>query len=558
MNERQSDFELLQAFVRQGEQSAFAGVVRRHLDLVYGTALRKVQEPGAAQEVAQNVFATLARKAWQFAPDDSVPAWLYKAALLEGREWLRGELRRRRREQAAAELGTTMKTPDDQPALRALVPMLDEALLSLREKDRAALLMRFYETRSLRDVGAAFGIGEDAARKRVAGALDRLTAFFQQRGYKTATASAAAAALEQTAICAPPAVASAVVLAVGQAAPPAALGLVSLLARVGCWSKVQTAAVCLVVAAAPVAWQWQECRSAQANLVELRSRADSAQAELSDVQVRIERFDTEAGRVELAMTADQTAAQSLAEAVRKFEAWKSRLQAQLTGADYRWPEDSPFVRVPKSVLPKLNVYQPVSPVGALKPAARELLGLTPQERERAEGALRDFCAAGDALIEASIRETNRAVRVSVPPSVVASRVWKVPALGDELKLRSNKLQEELQNTLGPDRWPLAQAALANAGETSLGRLLDPVEGAAEQEVAVWLSSSEGKLTIGSGWARGYTTTSSSGMSLDLFRTATPDQLPQVASFSDLPDSISKRILLWIAQQASEHPGKEKQ
>src|SRR6266478_9681490 len=131
MNDRGQDFELLQKFARRGDQDAFAAVVRRHLDLVYATALRKSEDPGAAEEVAQNVFVALARKAWRFAPDDSLPAWLYRTTLLEAKSWLRGELRRRRREQTAAELGTTMKTRDEQPAFKALVPALDEALLSL-------------------------------------------------------------------------------------------------------------------------------------------------------------------------------------------------------------------------------------------------------------------------------------------------------------------------------------------------------------------------------------------------------------------------------------------
>src|SRR5207245_6781746 len=120
---RLSDFERLRKFVRQGDQQAFAAVARQHLDLVYGTALRKVEDQGAAEEIAQNVFGALARKAWQFALDDSLPAWLHRTTLLESKEWLRGELRRRRREQTAAELGTTMKTPDEPPALRALVPL---------------------------------------------------------------------------------------------------------------------------------------------------------------------------------------------------------------------------------------------------------------------------------------------------------------------------------------------------------------------------------------------------------------------------------------------------
>ena len=114
MNERLQDCELLRAFVRQGDQTAFTAVVRQHLDLVFATALRKLEDPGAAEEVAQNVFAALARKAWQFAPDDSLPSWLHRTTLLEAKTWLRGELRRRRREQAAAELGVLPKSPEAQ------------------------------------------------------------------------------------------------------------------------------------------------------------------------------------------------------------------------------------------------------------------------------------------------------------------------------------------------------------------------------------------------------------------------------------------------------------
>jgi DNA-directed RNA polymerase specialized sigma24 family protein len=131
MNERRQDFELLQRFTREGEQSAFTDLVRRHLDLVFATALRKLEDPGVAQEVSQNVFAALARKAWRFAPDDSLPAWLHKAALLESKSWLRGELRRRRREETAVELGTTMKTSEELPAFAALLPLLDDALLEV-------------------------------------------------------------------------------------------------------------------------------------------------------------------------------------------------------------------------------------------------------------------------------------------------------------------------------------------------------------------------------------------------------------------------------------------
>src|SRR5262249_7425128 len=241
MNERRQDFELLQGFTRHGEQSAFAGVVRRHLDLVFATALRKVEDTGAQREVAQTVLGGGARRAWQFAPDVSLPAGRQKAALLESKSWLRGELGRRRREQTAAELGTTMKTAEEQPAFAALVPLLDEALLSLREKDRTALLLRFYESQSLRDVGAALGAGEDAARKLGKSALETLAESFKRRGFKTATVAAATAALQHTTTPASAALLNVVLGAVLQSAPPTLVGLSALLAPFAGVTRVQTA-----------------------------------------------------------------------------------------------------------------------------------------------------------------------------------------------------------------------------------------------------------------------------------------------------------------------------
>ena len=265
MSERDQDYGLLRQFTRRGDQAAFAALVRRHLDLVYATALRKLEDPGAAEEVAQNVFASLARKAWQFAPDDSLPAWLYRATLLEAKGWLRGELRRRRREQTAAELGTTMKTADEQQAFRALLPLLDEALLSLYEKDRLALLLRFYESRSLREVGTALGLSDDAAQKRVATALERLAQFFQRRGFKTATLAATTAALQNTASSAPATVAASVVQAALHAAPPALAGLGLWLARLANLTKLQKVALGLALVGTPAVWHWTAAHAAHAS-----------------------------------------------------------------------------------------------------------------------------------------------------------------------------------------------------------------------------------------------------------------------------------------------------
>jgi RNA polymerase sigma factor (sigma-70 family) len=262
MNESRRDFEALQQFVRRGDQAAFAELARRHLDLVYATALRKVGDEGGAEEVAQSVLIALAKKAWRFAPGDSLPAWLYRATLLEGNQWLRAEVRRKRREQMAAELGALMKTPDEPSALRALLPLLDEALLSLREKDRTALLLRFYEGKSLRELGAALGVSEDAAQKRVAGALHSLAQFFQRRGFRTATIATTTAALEQTARAVPQSVATALVHGASQLTPPTLGGFAVIGARLIALTRLQKGAVVLLLALAPTA-AWQGTREAR-------------------------------------------------------------------------------------------------------------------------------------------------------------------------------------------------------------------------------------------------------------------------------------------------------
>lgn len=562
MNERRQDFELLQRFVRHGEQSAFADVVRRHLDLVFATALRKVEDAGAAQEVAQNVFSALARKAWRFAPDDSLPAWLHKTALLESKSWLRGELRRRRREETAAELGTTMKSPDDQPAFNALVPLLDEALLSLREKDRTALLLRFYESRSLRDVGTAFGISEDTAQKRVQGALEKLSDFFKRRGFKTATVAATVAALEHTAASASATMASAVVGAALHAAPPAMVGLAALIARLASLSKLQTAAACLLVAAGPVTWQWQARQTATGQAARTQQQLAALEAEQETIRTEIMHLRESSGRLEVETAKAASAEHLSASATEQYAAWKNRLRGLLTARDYRWPEDSPFVRIPKAALPNINPNQTISPPGIVDPAARELLGLTPQERETAEAALHDHFAGLDGLMEAKLYETNRVSHSNLPANAAASRIFVVPALGDAAVQQSEQLLSTLQTTLGEERWPLMAASLESHGTHTLRGILGLDAAKQSQELAVWINEGEKGATAGYMWGSANSTFSTSGQALASFLPGadSPTATAATANFhaNNLPEVMTSRMLVWLGQQAVARTGKEKQ
>ena len=115
---------------------------------------------------------------------------------------------------------------------------------------------------------------------------------------------------------------------------------------------------------------------------------------------------------------------------QKFAAWKQRVRARLLAADYQWPDDLPFVRIPKSILPQLRVHDPVAWPGVIKQEARELLGLSPDEREQMEAALHKHMATLDDLMNSDRFETNRVSRASLPSDALASKVYGLPPLGD--------------------------------------------------------------------------------------------------------------------------------
>ncbi|HTA29579.1 MAG TPA: sigma-70 family RNA polymerase sigma factor, partial [Candidatus Cybelea sp.] len=179
MKTRMNDMDLLRQYAEEGSEQAFAALVDRHLNLVYATALRQVRSPQLAEEAAQSVFLSLARNASSMKPDTILTAWLYRVARHAAIDLMRGESRRLGREQIAYELAN-MKS--DSSAWAHVEPLLDEALEALEETDRNAILLRYFENKSLREVGETLGTSEDAARKRVSRAVEQLRSVFSRRG----------------------------------------------------------------------------------------------------------------------------------------------------------------------------------------------------------------------------------------------------------------------------------------------------------------------------------------------------------------------------------------
>ena len=179
-----SDLDLLQQFTRDHAQDAFTELVQRHVNLVHSAALRQVRSPQLAEEVAQSVFADLARDAGKIcgndhSPMNSLTPWLHAVTRRTAIDVIRKESRRQLREQIAHEMNAT-----NAPAANwnQIEPLLDEAVAALDDTDRAAVLLRYFENQSLRDVGQQLGLTDDAAQKRVSRAVEKLREFFTKRG----------------------------------------------------------------------------------------------------------------------------------------------------------------------------------------------------------------------------------------------------------------------------------------------------------------------------------------------------------------------------------------
>ena len=145
-----SDLELLRQYSRDGSEEAFGSLVERHLDKVFSAALRQVHSRQLAEEVSQSVYTDLARAADRLKADTVLLAWLYQVTRRTAIDVIRKEARCQFRERIAQEMTNTNSTD---PGWTQMAPLLDEAMESLDETDRTAILLRFFESNGLREVG---------------------------------------------------------------------------------------------------------------------------------------------------------------------------------------------------------------------------------------------------------------------------------------------------------------------------------------------------------------------------------------------------------------------
>ena len=250
MTEALTTQELLATYVRTGSEPAFREILTRYVDLVYSSAVRLVGgDAHLAKDVVQRVFLDLAKMARRLPANVMLGGWLHRHTCLMASTVMRGERRRQLRERQAVEMNALENQPDNY--LQEVAPVLDEAINKLGKEDRTAILLRFFEQLDYRKVGEILGSSEEAAKKRVSRALEKLHGLLTARGV-TLSAAALATGLTTSAIKAAPAGLVAGLAGTAMASAAASNGFGSSLLKLMMTSKISAGLASAVIVAGAI------------------------------------------------------------------------------------------------------------------------------------------------------------------------------------------------------------------------------------------------------------------------------------------------------------------
>lgn len=266
---------LLKRYARDRDESAFTELVKRHVNLVFGTARRITGDIARAQEVSQSVFADLARKASSLSSEVVIEGWLYRAACLAAAKVVRDDVRRNERERQAMEAqGSGSAGEPDQLQAKRLQPVLDQALGQLPNSDREAVVLRFLAGHSFAELGTLLGCTEGTAQKRVSRALERLRELFRKRGITTTEGVLSLALALAGAQVAPSGVAAAVM--VTALASLETTGWIHTLMMMK--TKIALTGVVIALVVTPLTWQHLALKQLDQENRALRTQADQLPA----------------------------------------------------------------------------------------------------------------------------------------------------------------------------------------------------------------------------------------------------------------------------------------
>ncbi len=285
MNEL-TDQDLLRAYAERRSEEAFSELLHRHVDFVHSVAIRMVCDSHLAEDVTQGVFLALARSASQLTERAVLAGWLHRTTRNISAQTVRTDARRRAREQEAAAMKDLLSSgPEPDADWQQIAPQLDAALYELDEGERDAVLLRYFERKSAREMAQSLGTSEEAAQKRVRRAVERLRDCFAKRGITVGAAGLAASISANAVHAAPAGLAAALAASSGLAGAAVTTSVTSTAVKTITMTTLQKALISAAVIAAvatPLALQHQaQVRLAEENAALRRqaSRVSQLQSE---------------------------------------------------------------------------------------------------------------------------------------------------------------------------------------------------------------------------------------------------------------------------------------
>ncbi|MBB5031616.1 RNA polymerase sigma factor [Prosthecobacter vanneervenii] len=171
-----SDLQHLQRYASTGDAHAFRELVRAHGGMVHATALRVTKNEATTQDVAQEVFLELARKAGSIT--QSVAAWLHRVAWNRACDAVRRERSRRRAEDAMAETWHTHR----EATWADLEPHVDEALNELPGELHEVLVLYFLEDRTQAEIARHLGRNQATVSRCIERGITAMRQILKSRG----------------------------------------------------------------------------------------------------------------------------------------------------------------------------------------------------------------------------------------------------------------------------------------------------------------------------------------------------------------------------------------
>jgi RNA polymerase sigma factor (sigma-70 family) len=171
-----SDLQHLQRYATTGDAHAFSELVQAHGAMVHATALRVTCDAAAAQDVAQETFLELARKAGGIT--QSVAAWLHRVSWNRACDVVRRETARKRVEEAMAETWHT----DREATWPDIEPHVDEALNELPKELREVLVLYFLEGRTQAEVARYLGKNQATVSRAIERGISAMREALRSRG----------------------------------------------------------------------------------------------------------------------------------------------------------------------------------------------------------------------------------------------------------------------------------------------------------------------------------------------------------------------------------------